>query len=875
MIINGKGSLCHAGFVNSFYESNTAQDQHKLIMEVIIMATIAEQIQELYIGLLGRAGEKAGVDYWTDEINQNKITIEGVRENTVRYQPEYQNGLGSLDRGAALNELYNRMFQRDPDADGFTYWAEGGGKTVPFDKLILALSNGAQAADRTILDNKSEAAQFYTDNTPVDNYTAEGAIAAISSVDGTTASVEASKAKTLSAIDNKGDTKTLTITSETLSGTEKNDTFLASASDTSANTDTFNAGDTIDGLGGADALNLTVSGTNNANTVAAADISNIETINVRAVLTSSNTATTVQANNFVGATDFYADRATSAVTFSALATGQSAGIKSNGTIANGDLNINYSNSVTTGTINITGGTTQGVITQSGTGITSNTLNSMGTVANVLSNISLSGSGNTALTINAAASIDSGNITGFTGTNASIVISGAANNLAPTTTDEASSAVNIGTVQATAVKSIDASGLTVGGLGAILSNNATIVVKGGAGNDSIMTGVALTTGSVDAGSGANDLLAVANSAHLSTSGLGAKYTNFEVLRVIDGVSVDMDNISGITAVELMDGASNSTGFTDLSAAQAGAIKVLSANGRMETSVKGAATNGQLDVVTMTFDNGNTTAREDINTSASTIVSQDVETFNFIATDHIEIGNTQQMSDWTTINFSGGGDIDFTTGNQTILVNSVINSTTTGNVSIDAQDSSSFGINLTTGSGDDTIKMANTDLADIINSGEGDDTIYANGSGTTGNDGDNLSSDTITTGTGLDTIHLSLGGGSNPSNIDSITDLDFGTLNSVCDTLVFRGIGSATTEVIVAVSATNQANIDAQSSLQNAANFVLNNIATNDGNVSQFSYASEAYLIVNGDGNGSYSGSSDALVKITGVTGGLDTADFIFT
>jgi hypothetical protein len=362
---------------------------------------------------------------------------------------------------------------------------------------------------------------------------------------------------------------------------------------------------------------------------------------------------------------------------------------------------------------------------------------------------------------------------------------------------------------------------------------------------------------------------------------------------------MDNISGINAVYMVDSGktnlgffgsfgSGTAGFTNLTATQAGAIQVFGAVSSIEASVKGAATNGQLDVVTMTFDDGDTTKKETI-TADMFLTSKNVETFNFIANDNIDFISTQEMSDWTAINVSGEGDVSLTTSFQSIVVNSVIKSTTTGNVTIDAQSSSSFGINVATGDGNDSITMANDDLSDTINTGAGDDVIFANGSGsaflrldaifssflTDTFEGDNRSSDTITSGTGSDTIHLSLGATISTTDIDFITDLDLGALNSAVDSLVFRGIGSSTTEVVITIQDNDQANTNAQTDLQSAADFVLTNTATQDGNVTLFTYSGDSYLIVNGDGDGFYSGFSDALVKVTGVTGTLDTGDFSFT
>jgi hypothetical protein len=44
--------------------------------------------------------------------------------------------------------LYERKFEREPDATGFAYWSTGEGEAVPFDLLVLALLNGADVTDR-------------------------------------------------------------------------------------------------------------------------------------------------------------------------------------------------------------------------------------------------------------------------------------------------------------------------------------------------------------------------------------------------------------------------------------------------------------------------------------------------------------------------------------------------------------------------------------------------------------------------------------------------------------------------------------------------------------------------------------------------------
>ncbi|MFC2992552.1 DUF4214 domain-containing protein [Halomonas tibetensis] len=152
--------------------------------------TTAEHIQKVYIGLLGRAADKAGLDYWTQQIDSGALTIDQVRGNIVNAQPEYENGLGSMTRAQMVNQLYQNLFDRTAEPAGLDYWVNGGGSTVPADKLVLALINGAQAADTLALDNKTSIAQYYTEQAG-DAYTLDSAEAAVADVDGSTTLSEA------------------------------------------------------------------------------------------------------------------------------------------------------------------------------------------------------------------------------------------------------------------------------------------------------------------------------------------------------------------------------------------------------------------------------------------------------------------------------------------------------------------------------------------------------------------------------------------------------------------------------------------------------------------------------------------------------------
>ncbi|WP_296188686.1 DUF4214 domain-containing protein [Pseudomonas sp. UBA1879] len=154
------------------------------------MAITTAQIQQLYVAYLGRAADKAGLDYWADQLNTvpAKLTLDDLRANFVNEQPEYKAIYGGLTREDAVVKIYNNLFGRAPDADGLAYWTTGGGASVNADLLLTAFVNGAASADAQVVANKVLVSEVYT-STAAGQYTAADAKAVIADVNGSNTSV--------------------------------------------------------------------------------------------------------------------------------------------------------------------------------------------------------------------------------------------------------------------------------------------------------------------------------------------------------------------------------------------------------------------------------------------------------------------------------------------------------------------------------------------------------------------------------------------------------------------------------------------------------------------------------------------------------------
>ena len=150
--------------------------------------TTATQIQQLYVGLLGRAADQGGLNWWVDQVTTGGRTLEDIRASFVT-STEYTTTYGAATtRTDLVTAIYSNLFERTPSADELAYWVST--DTRPADQLVTAFLEFASTADQAVVNNKTFVAQTYTDTVGT-GFSAAGAAAVIADVDGTSASVAA------------------------------------------------------------------------------------------------------------------------------------------------------------------------------------------------------------------------------------------------------------------------------------------------------------------------------------------------------------------------------------------------------------------------------------------------------------------------------------------------------------------------------------------------------------------------------------------------------------------------------------------------------------------------------------------------------------
>jgi hypothetical protein len=116
-------------------------------------ATVYEQnvmqVLGLYRGVLGRAAEKGGADFWIDQISRNLQTTESLA-SAFANAPELIAG-GVVTDEDFINRLYQVLLGRQADAPGLAYWTQQVA-TQGRGKMVLAFTQSLEFARLTLFD---------------------------------------------------------------------------------------------------------------------------------------------------------------------------------------------------------------------------------------------------------------------------------------------------------------------------------------------------------------------------------------------------------------------------------------------------------------------------------------------------------------------------------------------------------------------------------------------------------------------------------------------------------------------------------------------------------------------------------------------------
>jgi hypothetical protein len=764
------------------------------------MATVASRIevQKLYISYFGRPADETGLVFYGD-------SLDGLTGAALTTAIEaIATGFGTSAEAAAIvalstanyiSAVYLQAFGRAYDAttDG-TFWTDAiTAGTTTKEKAMVEILNGASGDDSTAVANKLEVAQTFSAAVLAGgkDYAGTAAAAAAKAVldgvtavpatktSGNTAATDASDALSVASA-GVGTTFVLTTASDNITGTAQDDTFIAGVDGDTAANNTLSAIDAITGGAGKDKINIVFDTDANAVVTPTFTNSGIEEWNIRNV---SGQTVTLSGSAISDEETLNSNLSTSIVAFTNVADSTLVKVTGDGSVTNAASSATFVAAATTGKLTIDGGATAGNIAMNGAGLTSLTVNSTG-AANVVGGISSTGANIITTTVNAAVALTTTGLTvGTSASTQSLVVSGVAVDKVATATAGETAAVVLGTLD-NDFASVDASGLTLGGVFASLNTGVASTFVGGLGNDTIVTTNNLQTGTIAAGAG-TDTLILGNSAHISTTLEGAVYTGFETLSA-NGQDLDMDLFTGSTITSVTIGGTGSA-ITDMTVAQGGAVTFAGAVGTTTLGIKDATTVGTNNTLAITVTDGDTTTSEaGMATGVLTIAG--VETINITATDDLVVTDMSAVTGMSSLTVTGVGNASVITTAMALESNTAISfSGLSGANTFNAAAATGNAFAFTGGSGVDAV-TDNVVNGNVITTGAGNDTLTltakTTGTGTT----------TVNNGAGADVVtYNQIGNDAADGNVL----FQFAAGDSVSDTST-TGISATLTDIITTMN-----------------------------------------------------------------------------
>lgn len=230
-------------------------------------------IQGVYVALFGRPADPAGLAYF------NGVTKQGADLSAIgdlASTQEYKDRFAGQSNLQIISSIYQSLFNRAPEAAGLEFFANALNKgTLSINNIAIAILDGAQGDDKTIVTNKITAADNFTKalDTATEQaaYTGNGAaqlgrnfltpVAKDSSTIPSTAATDAAVKGVVDAAPGstgtEGVTIQLTAATDAVSPNAANPSFKSTAGNDTINAGHFISNDTnIDAGAGIDTLNV-------------------------------------------------------------------------------------------------------------------------------------------------------------------------------------------------------------------------------------------------------------------------------------------------------------------------------------------------------------------------------------------------------------------------------------------------------------------------------------------------------------------------------------------------------------------------------------------------------------------------------------------
>jgi len=123
-----------------------------------------DRVLDAYLAYYGRPADPAGLEFWADRLEAKGGNLDSIIE-AFGESSEFQDRFGSLTNIQLVTNLYDQLFGRAPDDGGLNFYVDGlDSGAFSLQQISLAILDGVQNDDITIVDNKLEFSRHYVTN---------------------------------------------------------------------------------------------------------------------------------------------------------------------------------------------------------------------------------------------------------------------------------------------------------------------------------------------------------------------------------------------------------------------------------------------------------------------------------------------------------------------------------------------------------------------------------------------------------------------------------------------------------------------------------------------------------------------------------------
>jgi len=126
------------------------------------MADNAIEVQKLYVAYFGRPADPAGLQYWTNLLGTEGMTLDDVARSFAA-SAEYRDTYANLDNRAVVTAVYENLFGRPAEAAGVDYWSDllQAGH-IKIDDMVTDIAEAARGSDDLVFNGKVAVASLFT-----------------------------------------------------------------------------------------------------------------------------------------------------------------------------------------------------------------------------------------------------------------------------------------------------------------------------------------------------------------------------------------------------------------------------------------------------------------------------------------------------------------------------------------------------------------------------------------------------------------------------------------------------------------------------------------------------------------------------------------